>query len=166
MANEDKKEGKQDVKKVETTQVLSPFEEMERMFDNYFSRGWMHPFRRDWPSFSRHAQPFEGTTPSVDVIERDDAVVVKAELPGVDKKDIDVSVTSNTVTIKGSTSHEEKEEKGNYYRCEISGGSYSRTLSLPADVDESKAKAKLKDGILELTLPKVTKSKRKSIKVE
>jgi HSP20 family protein len=100
------------------------------------------------------------------VIERDDAVIVKAELPGVDKKDIDVSVTSNTVTIKGSTSHEEKEEKGDYYRCEMSRGSYSRTLSLPADVDEGKAKAKLKDGILELTLPKVKKSKRQSIKVE
>ena len=166
MADEAKKEGKQEVKKVETAQVLSPFEEMERMFDNYFSRGWMHPFRREWPSFASHAQPFEGKTPSVDVIERDDVVVVKAELPGVDKKDIDVSVTSNTVTIKGSTSHEEKEEKGDYYRCEMSRGSYQRTLSLPADVDEGKAKAKLKDGILELTLPKVTKSKRKSLKVE
>jgi len=166
MANEEKKEKKQEVQKVETAQVLSPFEEMERMFDNYFSRGWMRPFRTEWPSFSRMVQPFEGKSPSVDVIERDDAVIVKAELPGVDKKDIDVSVTSNTVTIKGSTSHEEKEEKGDYYRCEMSRGSYSRTLSLPADVDEAKAKAKLKDGILELTLPKLTKSKRRSVKVE
>ncbi len=166
MADEDNKEGKKEVKKVETAQVLSPFEEMERMFDNYISRGWMHPFRMDWPSFSRQAQAFEGKTPSVDVIERDDEVIVKAELPGVDKKDIDISVTNNTVTIKGSTSHEEKEEKGDYYRCEISRGSYSRTLSLPTDVDESKAKAKLRDGILELSLPKLTKSKRKSIKVE
>ena len=166
MANEKKKESKQEVKKVETAQVLSPFEEMERMFDNYFSRGWMRPFQPDLPSFSRLAQPFEGKSPSVDVIDRDDAVIVKAELPGVDKKDIDVSVTSNTVTIKGSTSHEEKEEKGDYYRCEISRGSYSRTLSLPAEVDEEKTKAKIKDGILELTLPKLTKSKRHSVKIE
>ena len=166
MASEEKKESKQEVKKVETARAVSPFEEMERMFDNYFSRVWPRPFHTEWPSFSRTAQPFEGKSPSVDVIERDDEVVVKAELPGVDKKDIDVSVTSNTVTIKGSTSHEKKEEKGDYYRCEISSGSYSRTLSLPADVDEGKAKAKLKDGILELTLPKVKKSKRQSIKVE
>ena len=166
MANEKKKESKQEVKKVETAQVLSPFEEMERMFDNYFSRGWMRPFQPDLPSFSRLAQPFEGKSPSVDVIDRDDAVIVKAELPGVDKKDIDVSVTSNTVTIKGSTSHEEKEEKGDYYRCEISRGSYSRTLSLPAEVDEEKTKARIKDGILELTLPKLTKSKRHSVKIE
>lgn len=166
MANEKKAKSKQEVKKVETAQILSPFEEMERMFDNYFSRGWMRPLQSDWPSFSGLAQPFEGKSPSVDVIERDDVVIVKAELPGVDKKDIDVSVTNNTVTIKGSTSHEEKEEKGDYYRCEISRGSYSRTLSLPAEVDEEKTKAKIKDGILELTLPKLTRSKRHSVKIE
>lgn len=166
MANEKKKESKQELKKVETAQVLSPFEEMERMFDKYFSRGWMRHFQPDWPSFSSLAQPFEGKSPSVDVIDRDDVVIVKAELPGVDKKDIDVSVTNNTVTIKGVTSHEEKEEKGDFYRCEISRGSYSRTLSLPAEVDEEKTKAKVKDGILELTLHKLTKSKRHSVKIE
>ena len=166
MASEEKKEGKQEVQKVEPARALSPFEEMERMFDSYFSRGWMRPFFRDWPSFQKISPPFEGKTPSVDVIERDDDIIVKAELPGVDKKDIDVSVTSNSVTIKGSTSHEAKEEKGDYYRCEISQGSYSRTLSLPAEVDEAKTKAKLKDGILELTLPKLTKSKRRSVKIE
>ena len=133
---------------------------------DYFSQGWLRPFHTQWPSFSRQAQPFEGKSPSVDVIDRDDVIIVKAELPGVDKKDINVSVTSNTVTIKGSTRHEEKEEKGDFYRCEISRGSYSRTLSLPAEVDEEKTKAKVKDGILELTLPKLTKSKRHSVKVE
>ena len=166
MANEEKKESKQVVKKVESAPVVSPFEQMERMFDDYFSHGWMRPFRSDWPSLFRSAPPFEGKTASVDVIERDDAVIVKAELPGVDKKDINISVTNNTVTIKGTTSHEEKEEKGDYYRCEMSRGSYSRTLSLPAEVDEDITKAKLKDGILELTLPKLKKSKRRSIQVE
>lgn len=165
MAKEEKKESKQEVQKVEPAQVMSPFEEMERMFDDYFSRGWMRPFRMDWPSFPK-MKAFEGKIPSVDVIDRDNEVIIKAELPGVDKKDIDISVTANTVTIKGSTSHEEKEEKGDYYRCEISRGSYSRTLSLPADVDEEKTKAKFKDGILELTLPKLKKSKRHTIKVE
>ena len=166
MANEEKKDNKQEVKKVENAQILSPFDEMERMFNDYISRGWMHPFRPDWSALFKSTQPFEGKSPSVDVIERDDVIIVKAGLPGVDKKDIDVSVTNNTVTIKGKTSHEEKEEKGDFYRCEISRGSYSRTLSLPADVDEGKAKAKVKDGILELTLPKLTRSKRHSIKVE
>ena len=165
MDKEVKKESKQEVQKVEPTHALSPFEEMERMFENSFSRGWMHPFQFDWPSFSK-MKAFEGKTPSVDVIEKDDEVIVKAELPGVDKKDLDISVTNNTVTIKGSTSHEEKEEKGDYYRSEISRGSYSRTLSLPAEVDEEKTKAKFKNGILKLTLPKLKKSKRHNVKVD
>lgn len=164
MAKEGKTESTE-VQNVEPVRAMSPFEEMENMFDNYFSRGWMRPFHFNWPSSSK-MKAFEGKTPSVDVIDRDDEIIIKAELPGVDKKDIDVSVTNNTVTIKGKTSHEEKEEKGDYYRCEISRGSYSRTLSLPADVDEDKTRAKIKDGILELTLPKVKKSKRRTIKVE
>lgn len=68
--------------------------------------------------------------------------------------------------IKGNTSHEEKEERDDYYRREISRGSFTRTLALPGDVDSSKAAAKFKDGVLELTLPKVETSKRRTIKVE
>ena len=75
-------------------------------------------------------------------------------------------MSDNTVTIKGSVKHEEKEEKGDYYRREISEGSYARTVMLPAEVDGSKAKAKFNDGLLELTLPKLEKSKRRSIAVE
>lgn len=165
MAKEKKKESGRDIQKVETKLALNPFEEMERLFDNYFSRGWMHPFHMDWPSLPK-MRAFEGKTPSVDVIDRDNEVFIKAELPGVDKKDLDISVTNNTVTIKGTTSHEEKEEKGDYYHCEISQGSYSRTLSLPAEVDEENTKAKFKDGVLELTLPKLKKSSRHTVKVE
>ena len=165
MAKEEKEESKTEVQKVEPTHVLSPFEEMERMFEGHFPRNWMHPFGFNFPAFPE-IKAFEGKTPSVDVIEHDNEVIVKAELPGVDKKDLEISVTNKTVTIKGSTSHEEKEEKGDYYRCEISRGSYSRTLSLPAEVDEEKTKAKFKNGILKLTLPKLKKSKRHNVKVE
>ncbi len=166
MATAKKKESKQEVQKVQPAHPLSPFDEMERFFESRFPRGWLRPFDVEWPSWTGKAAPFEGKTPSVDVIDRDNEIVVKAELPGVDKKDLDISVTRNTVTIKGSTSHEEKEEKGDYYRCEISRGSYSRTLALPSDVDENKAKAQFKDGILNLTLPKVEKAKRRNVKVE
>ncbi|KPJ94310.1 MAG: heat-shock protein Hsp20, partial [Gammaproteobacteria bacterium SG8_11] len=76
-----------------------------------------------------------------------------------------LTVTENTVTLKGETKKEEKEEKGNYYRCETSRGSFMRTFALPCDVDGSKAKAEFKNGVLELTLPKVEKSKRHSIKI-
>ncbi len=166
MAKEEKKESKQELQKAEPKRALSPFEEMDRLFEDYFSRGWMRPFRWEWPSIGELAKPFEGKMPKVDVIERDDEVVVKAELPGVDKKDLDVSVTENSVTIKGTTRHEEKEEKGDYYRCEISRGAYARTVPLPSYVDADKAKASFKDGVLELKLPKVEKSKRRSIEIK
>jgi HSP20 family protein len=100
------------------------------------------------------------------VIDRDEEVILRAELPGVDKKDLDVSMTDDAVTIRGSCRSEEKEEKGDYFRREVSTGSFSRTVALPADVDGEKAKASFKDGLLELTLPKVKKAMRKAIKVE
>jgi HSP20 family protein len=164
MAKEDKKTSKQNVQPVKPARALSPFEEMERMFDA-FSRGWMRPLQREWPAWG-DMTVFGGKTPGVDLIERDDEIVVKAELPGIDKKDMDVSVTKNTVSIKGTTSHEEKEEKGDYYRSEISRGEYARTLTLPAEVDEDRVKATFKNGILELKLPKLKPSKRTTVKVD
>ena len=160
------KETKQDIKKVHPVHTLTPFEEMDRFFESQFPLEWRRPFHFTRPSWSKLGEPFEGKIPNVDVIDRDGEIVVKAELPGVDKKDLDISVTKNTVTIKGSTHHEEKEEKGDYYRSEMSHGSYLRTLSLPSDVNEDKAKADYKDGVLKLTLPKMEKSKRRTLKIE
>ena len=166
MATEEKQPSKTSVQKIEPARALSPFEEMDRLFDAFSSHSWFRPFQMEWPRLHKGVTPFEGKMPDVDIIERDDEVVIKAEMPGVDKKDIDISVTQNSVTIKGTASHEEKEERGDYYRCEISRGSYARTMSLPAEVDETKSKATYKDGVLQLTLPKLKKSKRHSIKVE
>ena len=146
--------------------AISPFEEMERMFEPFRRRGWMRPSQWEWPSWSETVMPFGGHVPKVDVIERDDEIVIRAEIPGVDKKDLEVSVTDNTVTIRGSTRHEEKEEKGEYYRRELTQGSFSRTVTLPSGVDGDKATAVFKDGMLEVKAPKVTKSLRRTIKVE
>ena len=162
MAKETKK---QEIKKAQPARALSPFEEMEQMFDQYLRGGWLRPWRVDWPTFREPALP-EIRFPKIDVVDREDEVVVKAEVPGVEKKDLDISVSDDSVTIKGTTSHEEKEESGDYYRSEISRGSFSRTVALPASVDGSKARADFKDGMLELTLPKIAKSKRHSIKVD
>ena len=151
------------VEKRTPPRALNPFEEMDRMFEGFFPRRWMQPFHLDMPHWPEIA---ELKAPKVDVIDRETEIVVKAELPGVAKDDIDVTMTDNSVTIKGSTSHEEKEEKGNYYRCEISRGSFSRTVALPADVSADKARATFNDGILELTIPKEEKSHSKSITVE
>ncbi|WP_455234186.1 Hsp20/alpha crystallin family protein [Thiogranum longum] len=154
------------IQKSAPARVMSPFEEFERMFSDLVPRGWPWPMHREWPSWSRLAEPFEGKIPKVDVIDRDNEVVVRAEVAGVEKKDLDVSVTENTVTVKGSTKTEHKEEKGDYYRSEIAQGSFSRTVPLPGEVDADKAKATFKDGILELVIPKVAKSKRRSIQVD
>jgi len=154
------------LKKAEPAQTLSPYEEMDRFFIIISRVEWMHPFRRGWPSWGELTMPFEGKMPREDVVDRDDEVIVKAEVPGVDKKDLDISVTDNTASIKGSISHEEKEEKGDYYHCEISRGSFSRVIPLPAEVDTEKASSNFKDGVLELTLPKVKKAKRRTVKVE
>lgn len=145
--------------------ALSPFEEMDRMFDQYFRRGWMRPWRMEWPGYPDLAVP-EMKVPKVDVVDRENEVAVKAEIPGVEKKDLDISVGEDSVTIKGSTRHEEKEEKGDFYRCEIVRGAFSRTVALPAAVDGTRAKASFKDGMLELTLPKVEKAKRHAVKVD
>lgn len=163
---EPEKQARQEIQKGQSAHALSPFEEMDRLFDTYLSRGWLSPFRWSAPKWNEASATFEGKMPNVDVIDRDKEIVVKAELPGVDKKDIDISVTKDAVTIKGTTSHEEKEEKGDYYRCEISHGSYARTVALPSNVDEEKAKAMFKDGILEITIPKTGEAKRKSIKID
>ncbi len=169
MANEGKQEGAsakgQEIQKAAPARALSPFEEMDRLFDSFFWHGWMRPWRLEWPTFPE-LRALEGKLPKVDVVDRESDILVRAEVPGVEKKDLEVSVTENAVTIKGSTRHEEQEERGDYYRKEISAGSFIRTVALPAEVDGSKAKADFKDGMLELVLPKVEKSKRHTVKVE
>jgi HSP20 family protein len=145
---------------------LSPFDEMERLFDNFMRRGFMPTFGRDWPTWPDLRMPFEQRTPRVDVIDRKDEVIVRAEVPGVDKKDLEVSLTDTTVTIKGSTKHEKTVEEGDYHRAEMTRGSFSRTVGLPGDVDGENAKATFKDGVMELTMPKRARSKRRTIKVE
>lgn len=145
-------------------QVPSTFDEFEQWFEDFFPRGWMQPFfRRGWPEIE---PAFGGKMPKVDVIDRDTEVVVRAELPGITKDDLDVSLSDNTLTIRASTQHEKKEEKGHYYRREMSRGEFQRSLRLPANVEGDKTKASFKDGILELVVPKAASSKRQTIKVE
>jgi HSP20 family protein len=159
--NSDKKN---ELERITPSRALSPFEEMERLFEETFPRGWMH--RWGWPSWGELTRPMERISPRVNVIDRDDEVIVRAEIPGVKKEDLDISLTENAVSLKGTTRHEEKEEKGDYYRCEIANGSFARTLSLPGPVDTEKAKASFEDGVLELNVPKISKAKRRRIKIE
>lgn len=151
-----------EVQRVPASRFMSPLEEMERMFEGLMPRGWMRPLGM---GAMREMLP-EGKMPAVDIINRDDEIVLRAELPGINKDDIDISTTDDTVTIRGQTQHEQTEDTDEYYRCEIARGAFSRTVPLPADIDGSKAKAAFKDGVLELTLPKVERAKRHTIKVQ
>lgn len=138
--------------------------EMERRFEDFFSSDWMRPSTWELPDWARLEQ-LELKAPKMDIVDRDNDVLIRADLPGVKKENIDVSLTDNTVTIKGSTSEEKKEEKGDYYRSETMKGSFSRTMSLPSEVDGSKAKSSFKDGVLEVVVPKHEKARRHTVTI-
>ncbi|MCF6218664.1 MAG: Hsp20/alpha crystallin family protein [Gammaproteobacteria bacterium] len=146
--------------------ATNPFEEIDRVFESVSPRGWMQPLRQEWPAWASLEAPFDGYAPKVDVVAHDNEVVVRAELPGVDKKNLDISVTADSVTIKAFTRQESNEDKGDYHRREISRGSFVRTVALPASVQSKKAKASFKNGVLKLKLPKAAPTRRHSIKVD
>ena len=103
---------------------------------------------------------FKGGEPKVDIIQNEKEVVVKADVPGAKKEDINVTVTEDTLTIRGEVRSDFEEKKDNYFHSERFFGSYSRTLPLPALVDDTKATAKFEDGVLTVTIPKATKSEK------
>jgi HSP20 family protein len=129
--------------------------DMDRLFEDFFERG---PFRS-----LRELGAWE---PAVDVADTKDAVVVKAQVPGVSKENLQVNVTDDTLTLKGEMKEEEKKEEKNYYRRELRYGAFSRTIGLPATVQADKATAQLKDGVLEITIPKAEKAKVKEIPIQ
>lgn len=104
--------------------------------------------------------------PAVDIYEKNECLVIKAELPGIRKEDVTVEVEDNTLTLKGEKKFESDVKEESYHRVERSYGSFQRSFTLPATVDQAKVKAVFKDGILEITLPKVEEAKPKQIKVE
>jgi len=104
--------------------------------------------------------------PPVNIWTADDDVVVTAEIPGVEASDLDISVHGNTLTLRGSLSHEQPEEGQRYHRRERNSGSFARSWHLPFEVDREKIDAKLESGVLELTLPRSEQDKPKKIQVK
>jgi HSP20 family protein len=152
--------------------VQHPIFDVERAFDRFFGRGFPSLWRgRDFPTIDSLLGDnlFElggQRLPNLDVVDRNDEVLVRAEVPGVEKKDLNITLTDNILTIKGESRSEQKTEEGDYHKREISSSSFARTLTLPATVDASKAVASLKDGVLDITLPKVESSKKRKIAVK
>jgi HSP20 family protein len=138
--------------------------DLEQVFERFLQRAWRDPVRFDWPRMP-DLHGLLPQAPAVDVVDREKEVVVRAQLPGVKKSDLDVSIAERTLTIKGSTRTEQKEEKDNFFRQEIRSGSFSKSVLLPADVDAAKADASFKDGVLELHLPKRRAVKEQQVPV-
>jgi HSP20 family protein len=155
--------------KIESKTALTPFQDIERRFQD-MERRFEDIFRRplsflpSWmPRLKMHE--LEGISPSIDILTEGDDIVVKAELPGMKKEDVDVHLTEDTITISGEKKKEEKVEKKDYYRYESSYGSFNRSFSLPSEVQTEKASAKFKDGVLEVRIPKTEEAKKKEQKV-
>jgi HSP20 family protein len=157
-----KKESKE-VVKAEPARELTPFEEMERRFEEFFRR----PFSLLEPSwFPRLRLPeMREVSPNVDIFEDGNDIVVKAEIPGLKKEDIEVNITDDMITISGEKKKEEKVEKKDYYRIERSYGSFTRSFRMPKEVQSDKAKASFKDGVLQVRVPKTEEAIKKEKKI-
>jgi HSP20 family protein len=132
--------------------------DMDRLFEDFFApvrrrRGWIRP-------------EVGVVVPNIEMYDRKNEIVVKAELPGVKKEDIDLTITKDSLTMKGEVKKEEEIKEEDYYACERSYGSFTRTIALPVEVDSEKAKASFKNGVLEIVLPKREEAKPKEIKIE
>ena len=103
--------------------------------------------------------------PAVDLYEKDDHYMIKAELPGVDKKDINIDLKDRLLTLSGERSHDNEVKEENYYRKERSYGRFQRAFRLPADVDSDKIKAEFKDGLLQVEVPKPEQIKAKEVTI-
>lgn len=144
---------------------LSVLDEMDRMFDSFFRRGWLRSFRDMWPEWTELEDVMDLRSPRIDLIDRDTELLVKAEIPGVKRDDLRVDLTGDRLTIRGEHRREETAEEGSYVRSEITRGAFSRTIRLPEDVNADQVKADFKDGILEVHLPKLEKTERKRIEI-
>ena len=128
-------------------------DEMDRVFDDFgFGRGWLAPrLGYDWLRAPlRHA---EGWLPDIEMLHRNNELVIRADLPGLAKDDIKVEITENAVTIQGERRREHEEEKAGVYRSERSYGSFCRVVALPEGAITNQAKANFKDGVLEIAMP-------------
>jgi HSP20 family protein len=137
------------------TGTMSLRREMDRLFDRFFE-----------PSGGESPATLGDWAPSLDLSESKDAFVVKAEIPGMDAKDVEVSFQENVLTIKGEKKHEKEDKDERYHRVERTYGAFTRSVKLPVAVDGSKVNAAFKNGLLTVTLPKAPGAKTTSIPVK
>lgn len=136
--------------------IITLRERMDKLFEDSLTR-FRAPEEETVPTF---------WSPAVDIYETDENIVLKAELPGIERKEVSVEVKDNTLILKGERKREKEVTEENYHRIERSYGSFMRSFTIPVSVRQEQVKAKFKDGVLEVTLPKAEVSKPKQVKVE
>ena len=152
-----------------TTRAVRPFTHgMEEFFENFFPRRWMEGFMEPYgwkrPMLGEFEAALEGF-PKVDIIDKDDTLLIRSELPGVEKDDLDITINGDRLTIEARREYKDEDKEEAYFRNEMAYGRIARTIYLPVDVEGDKAKAELKKGILEIMLPKVKATKAHTVKV-
>ena len=130
-------------------------DEMDRLFDSFMPR-------LGWSGLDESV----GGAVSIDVSETDDAVEVKADLPGIDKSDVSLTLRDNALVISGERKEESEEKKKNYYRAERSYGSFSRAVALPCEVDADRVEADFDKGVLSVRLPKAESARARERRIE
>ncbi len=145
-------------KDLESWNPFKEFQLMAEKFSPLFDE--MFPFEKNKES------SLSDWVPAMDIYESDDAIKISAELPGLDKKDVEITVNNNVLTIKGEKKIDKEIKKENYYRCERSYGTFVRSFTIADYVDPENIKAQFKNGVLEITIPKKEHAKPKEITIE
>jgi HSP20 family protein len=160
--------------RISLEKVVSPVEELERKEEHaheFMPRGWLRRMRREEGDPPKAREPqfrelSEQRVPRADMIECDEEILIRAEVPGVDKKDLDISVTQDAVTIRGTVRRKNNGGKGEYFLHEIGESTFVRTIALLSEVDGARAKATFCDGMVEIMIPKLSKYTCYPVKVD
>ncbi len=139
--------------------AIDPFRDFQRRLNRIFGEGTGF-----WPE-TEEAMSLSTWAPACDVFENDNAIMIKAELPGVKKEDVKVTIENNVLTLRGERKFEEEVKRENFHRVERSYGEFMRSFTLPNYVDAANIKAEFKEGLLNLTLPKREEAKAKQVEV-
>ncbi len=141
-----------------------PFQELEEMEGEMERLLWGNrPFRSVWLRRPRDGMAW---TPAMDVYEKEDAFIVRAELPGVMMENVDISMSGDTLTIKGERKAPADVKEEEYQRCEVCYGNFSRSIALPEGVQQDGIEATLDNGVLEVRLPKIPEAKPTKIEIK
>ena len=144
---------------------LAPIDEFDSLLDRFFPTSLLRSFGFRTPAL-RSLREMEARIPRIDIVDHEKEVLVKVEVPGFQKDEVEITLNDGLLTIQGQKKEENKVEKGDMVRSEINWNTFSRSLRLPTEVKADEAKAKFENGILEVEIPKIQATARQTIKIQ